>query len=357
MTNDRSSKLSPTAAGSLILTHLLYLCALFLLKLYVICLSGCSVFLIPSLSNELTPVLSPHKLFNRVELFEFSLLVKSTPGKEWRSMLLINGFRCFLHCIAGNMSKFIMNELYFTMDEMSSIKFIFFLLAKVNLLMIKKTLEKKSSKHKKTCGVFYNQRNYTRLHMEISTRKKNTVYFSFKIVYNFILAKKMKKLNPERLSMTKQIDCKAKQLGERIKQIRTKAGLTQEQFAASLGMGNANLSGIESGSKNPKLSFFFNLVKIYNVSLDYLFMGIGEPTIEQNNPGKNLQPKEVNDISTIHDFYWFMENSSMFRDTMMGQGAKFLYDNEHIIKKNIQKLKNKQPEDKPSDPNGKTQKN
>ena len=127
----------------------------------------------------------------------------------------------------------------------------------------------------------------------------------------------------------------SKQLGERIKQIRTQSGLTQEQFAASLGMGNANLSGIESGSKNPKLSFFFNLVKKYNVSLDYLFLGIGSPTMQQKDPKNNLHRKEVNDIITIQDFYWFMEHSSIFRDTMMGQGAKFLYDNEDIIKKNM----------------------
>lgn len=157
--------------------------------------------------------------------------------------------------------------------------------------------------------------------------------------------------------MSKQPDIKAKQLGERIKQIRIKAGLTQEQFAESLGMGNANLSGIENGCKNPKLSFFFNLVKIYKVSLDYLFLGIGEQTIEQNIPGTELKPKQVNDIRTIKDFYWFMEHSSIFKDTMMGQGAKFLYDNEDIIKRNIQKLKDKQPEDKDSDPTGKTRKN
>lgn len=166
-----------------------------------------------------------------------------------------------------------------------------------------------------------------------------------------------KEKNQERLGMSKQVDMKAKQLGERIKQIRTKTGMTQEQFAASLGMGNANLSGIESGSKNPKLSFFFNLVKIYKVSLDYLFLGIGEPTLEQNNPENDLQPKDVNDIRTIQDFYWFMEHSSIFRDTMMGQGAKFLYDNEDIIKRNIQKLKDNQQEDKNSVPTGKTSKN
>jgi hypothetical protein len=52
-----------------------------------------------------------------------------------------------------------------------------------------------------------------------------------------------------------------------------------------------------------------------------------------------------------------MEHSSIFRDTMMGQGAKFLYDNEDIIKRNIHKLKENQPEDKLSDRKGKTRKN
>ena len=149
----------------------------------------------------------------------------------------------------------------------------------------------------------------------------------------------------------------SKQLGERIKHIRTLSGLTQEQFAASLGMGNANLSGIENGSKNPKLSFFFKLVKLYQVSLDYLFLGIGEPTLQEKDAENNLNREKVNDIRTSKDFYWFMEHSSIFRDTMMGQGAKFLYDNEDIIKRNIQKLKENQPEDKLSDSTGNTRKN
>lgn len=166
-----------------------------------------------------------------------------------------------------------------------------------------------------------------------------------------------KEKNQERSYMAKLVDIEAKQLGERIKLIRTKAGLTQEQFAASLGMGNANLSGIESGCKNPKLSFFFNLVKIYNVSLDFLFLGIGEPTLKKNNPAINPKPKPVNDIITLQDFYWFMENSSIFRDTLMGQGAKFLYDNENTIKRNIQKLKDMNQEDKNIDLTRKTRKN
>jgi transcriptional regulator with XRE-family HTH domain len=157
--------------------------------------------------------------------------------------------------------------------------------------------------------------------------------------------------------MSKQIDIQAKEFGERIKQVRLKYDLTQEQFATSLGMCTSNLSGIESGSRNPKLSFFFNLVKIYNVSLHYLFLGIGEPTLEQKDTKNNLQRKEVNDIITIQDFYWFMEQSSIFRDTMMGNGAKFLYDNEDIIKRNIQKLKENQPEDKLIDPKEETRKN
>ena len=150
---------------------------------------------------------------------------------------------------------------------------------------------------------------------------------------------------------------RSKQLGERIKHIRTLSGLTQEQFAASLGMGNANLSGIENGTKNPKLSFFFKLVELYQVSLDYLFLGIGEPTLRKKDAGNNLHQEQVNDIRTSNDFYWFMEHSSIFRDTMMGQGAKFLYDNEDIIKRNIQKLKQNQPEDKLGDSTGNTRKN
>lgn len=153
------------------------------------------------------------------------------------------------------------------------------------------------------------------------------------------------KKKQERLITTNHIQNEKKEFGERIKQIRVQSGLTQEQFAASVDMSNTNLSGIEAGKKNPKLDFFFKLVKIYHVSLDYLFLGIGSPQLQQ----KNTNRSQVDDIITTQDFDWYMVHSSIFRDTMMSYGAKFLYDNEDIIKRNIQKLKQNQKEKKTGD--------
>ena len=64
-----------------------------------------------------------------------------------------------------------------------------------------------------------------------------------------------------------------KQSGERIRQLRTKHGLTQEKAAEALKIDRSFYSRIEAGKKGCSVDLFIQLSELYNVSLDYLILG------------------------------------------------------------------------------------
>jgi repressor LexA len=65
--------------------------------------------------------------------------------------------------------------------------------------------------------------------------------------------------------------------GARIRKARLALGMTQKQFAASLGIVQGFLSGIETGSKTPSNTLLIALTHTHGINLDWLTRGIGAP--------------------------------------------------------------------------------
>lgn len=65
-------------------------------------------------------------------------------------------------------------------------------------------------------------------------------------------------------------------IGERIKQIRMEAKLTQKDFADALGIKQSNISTIEKNISNPSLTLIKLICLKYKVSEKWLVDGIGE---------------------------------------------------------------------------------
>lgn len=59
-------------------------------------------------------------------------------------------------------------------------------------------------------------------------------------------------------------------MGDRIKEVRKKQGLTQEQLAERLDISVEFIGQIERGIKLPSMHVFIKLVETLNVSADYL---------------------------------------------------------------------------------------
>lgn len=71
----------------------------------------------------------------------------------------------------------------------------------------------------------------------------------------------------------------ANKFGDRIKNLRIKANLTQAELAEKLGYTPQTISYWEAGSREPDLDSLSNLSALFGVSLDYLIFGKQEQTI------------------------------------------------------------------------------
>ena len=60
-------------------------------------------------------------------------------------------------------------------------------------------------------------------------------------------------------------------LGEKIREARSKYGLSQEQLAEKIGVTRQTIGLIESGNYNPSISLCIDICKALNRTLDELF--------------------------------------------------------------------------------------
>ena len=61
-------------------------------------------------------------------------------------------------------------------------------------------------------------------------------------------------------------------IGERIVELRTEKGMTQQEFAAALDYEKSNMSRLESGRTNPRIATLYKVAKVLNVTLSDLLM-------------------------------------------------------------------------------------
>ena len=61
--------------------------------------------------------------------------------------------------------------------------------------------------------------------------------------------------------------------GERIRQLRKTKGMTQEQLAGKLHIGERHLRRIEAGEKGPSVDILVEISTLFSVSLDYIIIG------------------------------------------------------------------------------------
>lgn len=61
-----------------------------------------------------------------------------------------------------------------------------------------------------------------------------------------------------------------KKIGERIKQVRTEKGISQQELAAALDYEKSNMSRLESGRINPRIGTLHKVATVLQVSLSEL---------------------------------------------------------------------------------------
>lgn len=128
----------------------------------------------------------------------------------------------------------------------------------------------------------------------------------------------------------------AKELGERIKDIRNALRISQKELAAGLDIAACNLSEIENGKVTPGYTFLFKISTRFNVSLDYLFHGKGKMFLSFDPTGTMDETGFPEQIKTIDDLAWLADRSPMFRNYILAVAAKFRYENGPLLEKDIE---------------------
>ncbi len=125
------------------------------------------------------------------------------------------------------------------------------------------------------------------------------------------------------------------EIGKRIKQIRKELRLKQTEMAEKLSVLNTYISEIETGKGNPGHGFFYKFATTFNVSLNFLFFGLGDMFVETDLKAEPVEEKRPEKINSITDLVWFLEHSPLFYHNIIGLATKFKYENEEIIKRDI----------------------
>lgn len=69
-------------------------------------------------------------------------------------------------------------------------------------------------------------------------------------------------------------------MNERIKELRSRLGLTQEEFSSKIGLSRNFIAQIETGTKKPSERTIFDICEKFNVNQDWLRNGNGEMFVE-----------------------------------------------------------------------------
>jgi repressor LexA len=87
--------------------------------------------------------------------------------------------------------------------------------------------------------------------------------------------------------------------GKRIKEIRQLKGLTQKEFADSLGIVQGFLSGLERGKKVPSDTLLIALCHLYEINEEWLNTGSGE-MFKIKASGTYQKPSQTSDIPLLN---------------------------------------------------------
>lgn len=80
-------------------------------------------------------------------------------------------------------------------------------------------------------------------------------------------------------------------IGERLYELRSSAGYSQEQAAELLGISRQAVSKWESGQGKPDIDNIIRLAEIYHVTTDFILLGAESDSKIPNPPEKGFSPE------------------------------------------------------------------
>jgi transcriptional regulator with XRE-family HTH domain len=121
--------------------------------------------------------------------------------------------------------------------------------------------------------------------------------------------------------------------------VRTELNLKQKELAAKMGMSGFALSQMEAGNARPRLMLFFHLSRDFDVNLDFLLHGEGDMFKSGKTPSQSaaIETFQGDTKKFLQSFHNYFELSPLFRFSMKAFFTNLLGDQEHLIKKEVEK--------------------
>lgn len=129
-------------------------------------------------------------------------------------------------------------------------------------------------------------------------------------------------------------------IGERAKYIRTKFDLSKKEFAAKLSISNSFVSEIENNAKRPGFLFMQRVIEVFQVNLNWLVTGKGEIFLQEEKEKIDLDDFGEQ-TQNIKELLQTFKNSPLVQMTVLSYASIFLLSNEEIIRKDIEKHRQK----------------
>ena len=134
-------------------------------------------------------------------------------------------------------------------------------------------------------------------------------------------------------------DEQKKIFGKHVREVRDALNLKQEEFSQGLGICFQHLSDIERGKKGTGLDFFFKMLTVYNVNLNYLLLGEGEMFLYESCNNQELLKGFAANNPDVKEFLYYFVNSSIVHYHVLADFRKLLNAEEKAIKDDIKKRK------------------
>lgn len=108
-----------------------------------------------------------------------------------------------------------------------------------------------------------------------------------------------------------------KLVGQRLRAIRKKRGLTQEQLAELAGISPQHCSGIETGAAKVSLPTLVNLSNVLNVSMDELLL---DSVSAASKPGLMKEVETVFSDASADEIYLMLSQAKSIKEAVRVKG-------------------------------------
>jgi len=106
-------------------------------------------------------------------------------------------------------------------------------------------------------------------------------------------------------------------IGQRLKAVRKRLHIQQQEMAAAMKVASSYLSEIENGKGNPGPEFFVRLAAEYPINLHYLFMGVGEMLTDEDGKAKKQDIDLDEPVETAAQVTRLIEDSAYLRSVVL----------------------------------------